>query len=59
MNIVVKEQLCRDNQLWYFASIEGGPQDLLRRSTPEQALTDGREYASKHWQKTANGWKAI
>lgn len=39
----------------YFASIAGGPQDLIARTTEAAALADGANYAAEHWGQRADG----
>jgi hypothetical protein len=41
----------------YVASVEGGPQDLLWRATPEAARVDGEAYARASYERTPGGWR--
>jgi hypothetical protein len=52
--LTVRETSRRDA---YIVSVVGGPQDLIKRTTVEAALRDGREYVERYWHQTANGWE--
>jgi hypothetical protein len=55
VKIVASYRVCSNGEGWWFASIEGGPQDLIKRGTEEYALRDGEAYAKEAWGQDAEG----
>jgi hypothetical protein len=41
----------------YIVSVVGGPQDLIKRTTIEAALRDGRAYVERYYEITTDGWR--
>lgn len=45
---------------FWIASVEGGPQDLLKRRTEAQALRDGAAYVAAYYARRDDGtWVAV